>query len=91
MANVEMMGVNEDAMKGPFAFVDATTVSCVVTCGDGAEDKAPSVSLMRKAIFEEGADECLQRTQFPSNLEDWCPTWGESLSQVCREWYGCLC
>jgi hypothetical protein len=36
-------GMNPEAMKKPFAFVDATNANdCVVNC-DGAEDEAPSV------------------------------------------------
>ena len=43
VAGVKKTGVNEDAMKQPFAFVDETNAaSCAVNC-DGAEDEAPSV------------------------------------------------
>lgn len=42
IASVQKRGVDEEAMKEPFAFVKATQGSdCVVTC-DGAEDEAPS-------------------------------------------------
>ncbi len=35
-------GVNEDAMKQPFAFTDLTSNSCITDC-DGGEDTLPSV------------------------------------------------
>lgn len=42
LAGVKKIGVNEDAMKQPGAFVAATNSDCAVNC-DGAEDEAPSV------------------------------------------------
>lgn len=44
LAGVKKTGVNEEAMKQPFAFVDQTSsnADCVVKC-DGAEDEAPTV------------------------------------------------
>lgn len=43
LAGVKKTGINEDAMKQPFAFVDqASGNDCVVNC-DGAEDEAPTV------------------------------------------------
>jgi hypothetical protein len=44
LAGVKKTGVNEEAMKQPFAFVDQTNgnTDCVVNC-DGAEDESPTV------------------------------------------------
>ena len=44
IAGVSKSGVNEDAMKEPFAFVGATSIDakCTVTC-EGAEEETPSV------------------------------------------------
>ncbi|CAB9528763.1 expressed unknown protein [Seminavis robusta] len=44
LAGVKKTGVNEEAMKQPFAFVDQTNnmADCVVNC-DGAEDDSPTV------------------------------------------------
>lgn len=44
LAGVKKTGVNEDAMKTPFAFVDQArgNTECVVDC-DGGEDEAPTV------------------------------------------------
>jgi hypothetical protein len=44
LANVKKTGMNEEAMKQPFAFVDQTSnnAGCVMNC-DGAEDETPTV------------------------------------------------
>ena len=41
-AGVKKTGVNEEAMKQPFAFVDVAKKDCAATC-DGLEDESPSV------------------------------------------------
>jgi hypothetical protein len=44
LSSVKKTGVNEEAMKQPFAFVDQTSnnAGCLMNC-DGAEDEAPTV------------------------------------------------